>query len=127
LVKINTNLESRLEREYPFGYAMIALSGHKKVILPPVKRLDVNWDNLKVHTDGRNMIWIDIYELKDSSERIISECSLGVKARPGATSKGFRFGNTIIQAECVKAGDVGVFVVLGLKEIPEESTSQKKG
>ena len=118
LSQLKANEESRLATEYPLGYAMIALSGDKNIVLPYTDRFETDWDNIKVYKDDKNIVWIEIPYLRD--KRLNSQfttTSLGLPATPGSKSIKLRFkGSFTAQATCLRANPVGIYLVLGFAE-----------
>ncbi|MEN6578393.1 MAG: hypothetical protein ABFD90_18760 [Phycisphaerales bacterium] len=121
LSEIENSQESRLNREYPLGFVMIALSGHRKAIVPRADLFETDWNKMIVfhHTD--NMIYLKIPYLRDTrTNSLHTECSMAVYPVPGSSCRtGFGVG-MLMELQCVAAQPVGVFVVLGFKEVPPE-------
>ena len=118
LSQLKANEELRLATEYPLGYAMIALSGDKNIVLPYTDKFETDWDNIKVYKDDKNIVWIEIPYLRD--KRLNSQfktTSLGLLATPGSKSIKLRFkGSFTAQATCLRANPVGIYLVLGFAE-----------
>ena len=116
--RIDETEHEKLIRDYPLGYAMIALSGDKNIVLPYTDKFETDWDNIKVYKDDKNIVWIDIPYLRD--KRLNSQfetISLGLLATPGSKSIKLRFkGSFTAQATCLRANPVGIYLVLGFAE-----------
>jgi len=117
LSEIENSQEHRLNRDYPLGYIMIALSGHRKVIIPRVDLIEADWNKMTLYLDTCNMMYLQIPYLREKLKNtVFQECTMGVQQVAGSAFKINIAGSAMMILECLEARPVGIFAVLGFKE-----------
>jgi len=116
LATIQKDESTRLKKEYPLGYVMIAFSGEKHIVDNYSDRFQFD-QNVKIYKDNQNLLRIEMYNLFDKvNENQIGMISAGISLKPGTKQSIVRFPSFRVIGECLKNEPIGVYAVIGFSE-----------